>query len=112
VLVQYDRLASRWVISKIGNPFPDQEGYLQCVAVSTTEDPTGQFYRYSFGAAFFNDYPKLGVWPDGYYFTFNSVDNLGQLMGGTVCAYDRESMLAGAAPRPAQCRNTWPVPGL
>ena len=46
----------------------DRPSY-NCVAVSTTGDPTGAYYRYAFYAAdledgvhFFPDYPKYGVW--------------------------------------------------
>ena len=40
----------------------------ECVAISTTSDATGTYNRYAFhlGTDYF-DYPKLGVWPDGYY---------------------------------------------
>jgi len=50
---------------------------MQCVAVSTTSDATGSYYRYAFsyGNTQFIDYPKLGVWPDGYYVTYNIFNN-------------------------------------
>src|SRR5439155_16803388 len=37
--------------------------------------PTGKWFRYSFQVSdvLFNDYPKMGVWPDGYYLTFNMI---------------------------------------
>ena len=43
------------------------------MAVSTTSDATGSYNRYAFsyGTTNFNDYPKLGVWPDGYYMSYN-----------------------------------------
>src|SRR5262249_2364661 len=59
--VVYDRAADRWVISQFS---VSTTPYLQCVAVSTTGDATGSYYRYSFQYAQFPDYPKLGVWPD------------------------------------------------
>jgi hypothetical protein len=45
---------------------------MYCLAVSTTSDATGAYNRYafSFGNSF-PDYPKLAVWPDGYYASFN-----------------------------------------
>ena len=66
--VEYDRLADRWIISQFS---VTTTPYLQCVAVSTSGDPTGSYYRYSFQYSNFPDYPKLGVWPDAYYKTFN-----------------------------------------
>lgn len=37
------------------------------MAISQTADPTGAYYLYDFAipSNYFNDYPKLGVWPDG-----------------------------------------------
>ena len=49
---------------------PDTPFY-NCVAVSTTGDPTGTYYRYAFSPPGFNfpDYPKYGVWTDSYVLT-------------------------------------------
>src|SRR4051812_33904756 len=94
--VEYDRLADRWIISQFSvSTLP----YLQCVAVSQTGDPTGAYNRYAFnyGNTAFPDYPKLGVWPDGYYTTFNIFNNGQSFAGPKVCAYDRAKMLAGVA---------------
>jgi hypothetical protein len=91
--VVYDRLADRWVISQFS---VTTTPYLMCVAVSKTPDPTGQYYRYSFQYANFPDYPKLGVWPDGYYVTLNLFSGTTDAyLGPEVCAYDRLKMLAG-----------------
>ncbi len=103
-IVIYDPIADRWVISQFavtganGTSVP----YLQCVAVSQTADPTGSYNRYSFGYNAFNDYPKMGVWPDAYYTSFNFFGTTFQ--GGEICAYDRTSMLAGL-PATQQCFN-------
>ena len=46
--------------------------FWNCVAVSTTSDPTGSYYRYAFETAnfqFFPDYPKYGNWTDSYVLT-------------------------------------------
>jgi hypothetical protein len=61
--------------------------------VSTTSDATGTYARYAFQYANFPDYPKLGVWPDGYYISFNMFTNT--FVGADACAYDRAKMLAG-----------------
>ncbi len=92
--VAYDRLAGRWIISQFS---VSTTPYLQCVAVSTTGDPTGSYYRYAFQYADFPDYPKLGVWPDAYYTTFNMFKNGTSFSGPEICAYDRAKMIAGQA---------------
>ncbi len=92
--VVYDRASGRWVISQFA---VTAAPYYQCVAVSATSDATGAYYRYAFsyGSAF-PDYPKLGTWPDAYYTTFN-IFNGNTFGGAKLCAYDRTSMLSGAA---------------
>jgi len=93
-IVVYDKAANRWIISQFA---VGTTPYLQCVAVSHTSDATGGWYRYAFsyGSAF-PDYPKMGVWPDAYYETFNMF-NGNSFSGSRLCAYDRSSMLTGAA---------------
>ena len=96
----YDPIADRWVITQFS---VSTTPYLQCVAVSQTADPTGAYYRYSFQYTDFPDYPKLSVWPDAYYATFNMFGGGGSTFsGGQVCAYDRAKMLAGQ-PATQQC---------
>jgi len=96
--VVYDRLANRFVISQFavtganGTSAP----FLQCVAVSQTADPTGSYYRYSFPYSYFNDYPKMAVWPDAYYVTSNKFNAAGTtFLGAAVAAMDRSKMLSG-----------------
>ena len=94
-VVRYDRIADRWVIAQFsvnGGNGP----FFQCVAVSTTPDPTGTYNRYQFSYNAFNDYPKMGLWPDGYYTTFNMFPN-NTFGGAKACAFDRAKMLTGAA---------------
>ncbi len=94
--VEYDKLADRWIISQFS---VSTTPYLQCVAVSTSGDPTGSYFRYSFGGFGnnFPDYPKLGVWPDAYYTTFNLFASGIFFAGPETCAYDRAKMLQGQA---------------
>lgn len=99
-IVQYDKAANRWVLSQFAVP-GGSAGYWQCVAVSQTSDATGGYYLYAFQYSQFNDYPKMGVWPDGYYVTFNMFTSTFQ--GAKVCAYDRAKMLAGDATATQQC---------
>ena len=96
-LVRYDRQADRWVVSQFALPnFPDGPFY-QCIAVSTTNDPTGEYYQYEFetNETFFTDYGKIGIWPDAYYMSFNMFGPNGEVEGGAY-AFDRGAMLAGA----------------
>ncbi|HUX67641.1 MAG TPA: hypothetical protein VMV31_09140 [Terriglobales bacterium] len=96
VVVRYDQLAQRWVwvmpiFRKPAGSGP-QTPYGMCYAVSQTSDPLGRYYRYDFARVLFPDYPRLGVWPDGYY--------LGTSTGDTViqkhaCVAERAAMLAG-----------------
>ena len=97
-IAQYDKAAGRWVLTQFSVTNPATYGYLQCVAVSTTSDATGTYNRYAFsyGGSQFNDYPKLGVWPDGYYITYNIFTNGQTFAGAKSCAFDRTSMLSGA----------------
>jgi hypothetical protein len=107
-VVIYDPIANRWVISQfsVTNANGGTRPFLQCVALSQTADPTGAYYRYSFPYSGFNDYPKMGVWPDAYYTTFNMFNAAGTaFLGAKVCAYDRAKMLAGQAAT-QQCFDT------
>ena len=102
-IVQYDQLADRWILTQFavsGTP------YTQCVAVSTSPDPTGTYFRYSFSyERSFNDYPKMGVWPDAYYISYNMFRNGRSFTGNTICALERAQMLLGLSARQA-CVNT------
>src|SRR5438067_11776510 len=95
-VVLYDQLADRWVISQFaGVSVPTDE----CIAVSTTGDATGSWYRYGFhlGSNFF-DYPHLGVWPDAYYMSMNVFNSAGTAyLGPQPFAFNRAAMLAGSA---------------
>src|ERR1039457_3815672 len=92
IVVLYDKLANRWFMSQFS---VSTTPYLQCIAVSTTSDATGTWSRYSFQYSNFDDYPKMGVWPDGYYETFNMFQGGTTFLGSDACAYNRTAMLAG-----------------
>ena len=93
-VVLHDHLANRWLISQFaGTSIPTDE----CVAISTTSDATGTYNRYAFhlGSNFF-DYPKITVWPDGYYMAMNVFNSTGTaFLGPQAFAFDRTKMLAG-----------------
>ena len=71
-------------------------------AISVTSDATGSYYRYAFSMPNFNDYPKLGVWPDAYYMSFNMFSG-NAFVGARACAFDRSKMLIGSTAT-AQCK--------
>ena len=95
-VVQFDKLAQRWVLSQFS---VSTKPYTQCVAVSQTDDALGRYnlYAFNYGNIQFVDYPKLGVWPDGYYVTYNVFNRGRTFAGPKACAFDRVAMLAGAA---------------
>jgi uncharacterized repeat protein (TIGR01451 family) len=97
-IVLYDQLADRWLISQFAFVGTGTEPpYHECIAISKTGDPTGQYYLYDFlvPTVQFNDYPKIGVWPDAYYMTANQF-NRGVAFDGTgAFAFNRAKMLAG-----------------
>jgi hypothetical protein len=66
--------------------------YAVCYAVSAGPDPLGPYYRYLFERPLFPDYPRPAVWPDGYYVTTSTSDNLSQRHAYVA---DRARMLKG-----------------
>ena len=91
IIAQWDKVAHRWLMAQ--NVF--SAPYMTCVAVSTTPDATGTFFRYAFPQSNgFPDYPKWGVWTDAYY-QHNNVFGGPNGFGSEPCAYDRPSMLKG-----------------
>ena len=99
IVVLYDHFANRWVVSEFavtGTVVTDE-----CVAVSTSADATGSYYRYdfvlnpTFGANYF-DYPKIGIWSDGYYLTNNVFNAAGSsFLGPQAFALQSSQMIQG-----------------
>ncbi len=127
-IVLYDENANRWFISQFSLPnFPNAPFY-QMIAVSQTPDPTGSWFRWEFSFADLPDYPKFGIWGDGYYMSCNRIRS-GMVYEGTGAAVlDRTAMLSGdPAARmilfllnsgddeysllPADCDGSFPFPG-
>jgi hypothetical protein len=92
-IVLYDQAAGRWIVSQFSLP---TNSFAELVAISQTSDPTGSWYRYvfQFGTTM-PDYPKLAVWPDGYYMSVNQFANMSTWGGVGACAFDRTKMIAG-----------------
>src|SRR5436189_3418677 len=73
-VVLYDQFVDRWLLSQFTTSGLDDptKPFWNCVAISTTGDPTGSYYRYAFQTShfqYFPDYPKYGVWGDTYVLT-------------------------------------------
>ena len=88
-IVLYDERADRWLLSEFS-----QTGNNMHVAISTTPDPGGTYYTYSFNAPSFPDYPKYSIWENEYVITTNENQS-------TIYALNRTNLLAGT-PTPAQ----------
>lgn len=82
-IVLYDAIADRWLMSEFS-----ASGNRMIVAISTTADPTGTWYAYSFTATNFPDYPKYAVWSNMYMVTTNE-------NSPATYALDRTRMLQG-----------------
>jgi centrosomal CEP192-like protein len=94
-IVQYDKIANRWIFTQF---VISSQPYQQCVAVSTSSDAMGTYHRYAFAFGNnFPDYPKLGVWPDAYYISFNMFLNGQSFTGTAACAMNRNAMLIGTS---------------
>jgi len=97
IIAQWDKIAHRWLMAQ--NVFSGPP-YYTCVAVSTTPDATGTWYRFQYPAggpsnqSVFPDYPKWGVWPDAYYQHNNGFGGANGFQS-EPCAYDRAKMLKG-----------------
>jgi hypothetical protein len=90
-IVLYDQLADRWLLSQFTSAGPT---YFNCVAVSTSSDPTGTYYRYAFSTgASFPDYPKYGVWSNAYFISARFVGS--PVTGTGAYALNRAQILAG-----------------
>jgi hypothetical protein len=102
-IAQWDKIAHRWVIFQ--NVFSSP--YQTCIAISTTPDATGTYYRFAFQQPGFPDYPKVGVWPDAYYQSQNNFGPSGAgYVGAYVCAYERAKLLVGNSAAKQICFQT------
>lgn len=83
-IVIYDKAADRWFLAQFGTS-TDKKIY---IAVSTTNNPMGSYYTYTYVSPQFPDYLKFSVWQDGYYMTSNQSTQ-------KVFCFERSAMLAG-----------------
>jgi hypothetical protein len=95
-VVLYDQYMDRWILSQFTTAGPE---YWNCVAVSTTSDPTGSYYRYAFSTGpNFPDYPKYGNWTDSYVITTREFGPTIEY-GIGVYALEKNKMVNGLAAR-------------
>nr|NQU92818.1 hypothetical protein [Bacteroidota bacterium] len=98
-IVLYDQEADRWLVSELSFPYHPYSPHYIKIAISETGDPTGSWYLYGFEYDYFCDYPKLGIWNDGYYLTTNNnywVNNQWDFHAVGVSVFERDSMLVGS----------------
>jgi hypothetical protein len=92
-IVVHDQLADRWILTQFSTLGPT---YYNCLAVSTTGDATGSYYRYAFSTGpNFPDYPKYGVWPNAYIATTREFAPDDSFAGIGVYGLERAKMLRG-----------------
>lgn len=105
-LVLYDTFEDRWVITDLafeldggGNVSP--QIVYECFAVSKTSDPVaGGWNFYSLNTTGgLGDYPKIGIWPDGLYVSFNMFNYAagGGFQNVRLYAFNKAQMYAGGA---------------
>ncbi len=82
-ILMYDKYADRWFVSQFGT-----SGNKVYIAISTTGDPTGSYYAYTFTSPQFPDYLKFSIWENGYYMTSNQTTD-------KVFCFERSQMIAG-----------------
>ncbi len=94
-IVLWDRFRSRWVISQFDLGSSGNGPYKVAIAVSQSDDPSGvwNLYCYDYSASIMNDYPKFGVWPDGYYMTCNQFTSV--WAGAGVAVFEADKMITG-----------------
>jgi hypothetical protein len=106
-IVLYDTMAGRWLASQFVVSTGASGPSYQCIAISTSSDPTGSYHRYEFlsSPTLFEDYPHFGVWPDldgtggynggAYYMATNEFSSAITFAGAGFFAFDRKKMLNG-----------------
>lgn len=100
-VVFYDHISDRWVVTDFAfGAFPGTSFY-ECIGVAKTSDPVaGGWWLYAVQTDpghtnYLGDYPKFGMWRDGYYMAVNLFSNSTTFNGVRVYAFDRASMING-----------------
>ena len=88
-IVMYDRYADRWFISQFQKSDINGGTNQILIAISESADPLGSYHAYEYEwNGIFPDYPKFGVWSNGYYMSANCSSN-------NCAVFEREKMLQG-----------------
>jgi hypothetical protein len=95
----YDHYSGRWILTDFA--WSSTRGpFYECIAVSKTADPVAGgwwFYALMTSSNQLNDYPKLGVWPDGIYMSANMFTRAKTYAGVKVWAINRDNLINGLA---------------
>jgi PKD repeat protein len=97
-VVLFDEQAGRWFVAEFS--ICGANDYV-LIAVSTTDDPTGTWYKYSFDVDDVPDFEKFGVWQDGYYMGTNNAT------GNDIYVFERSAMLIGDTAQAVGFNNPW-----
>ncbi len=97
-IVLFDEQADRWLVAEFS--ICGSNDYM-LIAVSTTNDPTGTWHKYSFDVADMPDYEKFGIWQDGYYMGTNNSS------GNDIYVFERSQMLVGGTAQAVGFNNPW-----
>ena len=99
-ILLYDDNADRWLAAEFAGAYSNPD-YMM-IAISVTNDPTGDWYRWSWVMNGFPDYMKFGVWEDGYYMGTNTSN------GNDIYVFERDQMLVGGDnPKMVAFNNSW-----
>ncbi len=95
-IVVYDHLNDRWLASAMVYDLYNE--YFEMIAVSATPDPLGEWHCYALWFDVMPDYPKFGVWTDGYYMTINEWElspSTTTFTGASIFVFNPEELIAG-----------------
>ncbi len=93
-IVLYDEQTDTWIATQFSLPNYPSGPFYELIAVSQTGDPLGAWNRYAFEFDAMPDYPKFGIWPDGYYMSTHKFSG-GNWAGAGMTVFDKNAMIAG-----------------
>jgi hypothetical protein len=92
-IVLYDQFTDRWMLSQFTAAGPT---FYNCVALTTSSDPTGPWYRWAFTTGTnFPDYPKYGFWGDALYISTREFAGGSSYTGVGAYAVNKAQIVAG-----------------
>jgi hypothetical protein len=97
-IAMWDSTAKRFLVTQFALPNYPFGPFYECIAISKTADPMNGFYLYTYltSATKMDDYPKFGVWQDGYYMSVNQFESGTGAWGGQgVAVFERSKMILG-----------------